>query len=68
MKFVIFKKHLPSSLTKGKDNFNLLVGNQRASCNKVSIGYELKNISKIFSDICNAKSASQFKTLKCNYS
>lgn len=39
---------------KGMENFNLIIGNQRATYNKVGLGYELKNNAKSFGSICNA--------------
>lgn len=40
--------------TKGEDNWNLILVNQRASYNKVGLGYELKNDSKSVSKTCHA--------------
>lgn len=53
--------------TKGRDNLNLLLGNQRVSYNKVCLGYKLKDNSKKFSNICNAQQTSKCETLKFNY-
>lgn len=54
-------------LTKGRDNLNLLLGNQRAYYNKVGIDYKSNNNSKNFINICNSKTTSHCKTLKWNY-
>lgn len=53
--------------TKGGDNLNILLGNQRTSYNKTDLGYKLAiNVNKldqIFHDHENCKC----KTLKSNY-
>lgn len=51
-------------LTKGRNNLNILLGNQRDSCNKVGLGHEPNNNKKNFSIICNAKSTSHYKKIK----
>lgn len=53
--------------TKGRDNLNFLLENQRTSDNKVCLGYEPNNNSRNFSNIYNVRSTSYYKTLKCNY-
>lgn len=53
--------------TKGTYNLKLLLGNQIMSYNKVGLGYEPKNYSKSFRNICNAQLKSKCKTLKYNY-
>lgn len=64
-KNVIFKKTL-DKFNKGRDKLNLLLGSQRDSYNKFGLGYEPKNNSEIFSNICNVKPTSHCKTLKFN--
>lgn len=58
-------QNILDKFTKGRSNLNLLLGNQKASYNKDGIGYETKNNSESFINIC--KSTSHCKALKCNY-
>lgn len=53
--------------TKGRYNLNLLLGNQRASYNKVDLGYEPTNNVKNFDKICYDHKTPKCKTLKCKY-
>lgn len=56
----------PDKFSKGRDNLNLLLGNQKESYKKVGLGYEPKNNSKSLIKICNAQSTSKCKILKCS--
>lgn len=53
--------------TQGRDNLEVLLGNQIASYNKVGLGYEPKNNNKNFENICKTKNTSHCKTLKSKY-
>lgn len=44
-----------SNFTKGKENFDMMLLNQRASYNKVGIGHQTNNNPKYFISICHAK-------------
>lgn len=61
----IFNINLINSLKK--DNLNILFSNQMASYNKVDMGYESKNNSNTFINICNAQQMFKCKTYKFNY-
>lgn len=60
-------QNILDKFTKGRDNLNLMLGNQIASYNRIDIGYEPKNNSKHFINICNHQQTFKCKTLKCNY-
>lgn len=53
--------------TKGRDNLNVLLGNQIVSYNNAGLGYEPKKNSRNLENICKVKTISHCKTLKCNY-
>lgn len=50
--------------TKGKDNLNMILSNQRASYNKTDLGYQP---NKIFISIFHAKKKTNHYFYKCNY-
>lgn len=55
MKIRIYKNTL-DEFTQGRNNLNLILENQRASCDKDGLGYEPKNNIKNFSKICLSNS------------
>lgn len=56
-----------NKFTKGKDNLNLLLGNQMASYDKAGICYEPKKNINSFRNVFNSQQKSKCKILKCNY-
>lgn len=50
--------------TKGKDNLNMILSNQRASYNKTDLGYQP---NKIFISIFHSKKKTNHYFYKCNY-
>lgn len=60
-------QNLLGKFTNGRDKFNISLGNQKVSYNKVDLVYEPKNNSKRIINIFNSQSTFKCKILKCNY-
>lgn len=56
-----------SKFIKGRDNLYMILSNQRASYNKVGLGYQPNNNAKYFMSICIPKKKNNHTIHKCNY-